>query len=81
MYTCIKSVNLRFEILNSISDVVNRPEGVRALFLFFLGETSTIGSRFFVGFVFPGAPEGSTGRELFVEKPGIEPATPGLQGE
>ena len=36
-------------------------------------------------FVVPGAPEGSTGRLVFefvfLEKPGIEPATPGLQGE
>ena len=31
----------------------------------------------FCGFVVPGAPEGSTGRRFF-EKPGIEPATPGL---
>ena len=31
-------------------------------------------------FVVPGAHEGSTGRR-FLEKPGIEPATPGLQGE
>ena len=38
----------------------------------------------FYGFVVPGAPKGSTGRLillLFLEKPGIEPATPGLQGE
>ena len=50
---------------------------------FFLGETSTIGGCF-CGFIVPGAPEGSTGRLIFVvvlEKPGIEPATPGLQGE
>ena len=52
--------------------------------LLFLGETSTLGGCF-CGFVFPGAPEGSTGRLIFslvfLEKPGIEPAIPGLQGE
>ena len=37
-----------------------------------------------MGFVVPGAPEGSTEIgfcSCFLEKPGIEPATPGLQGE
>ena len=51
---------------------------------FFLGETSTIVGCF-CGFVVPSAPEGSTGRLIFLllalEKPGIKPATPGLQGE
>ena len=53
--------------------------------IFFLGDTSTIEGCFFLGcfcgFVVPGAPEGSTGRRFFLEKPGIEPATHGLQGE
>ena len=55
---------------------------------FFLGETSTVESCFLWVFVVPGAPEGSTGRLIFVvvfffilEKPGIKPATSGLQGE
>ena len=38
-----------------------------------------------MGFAVPGAPKGSTGRagfySCFLEKPGVEPATPGLQGE
>ena len=46
---------------------------------FFPWETSTIGGCF-CGFVVLGAPQGSTGRR-FLEKPVIEPGTPGLQGE
>ena len=52
------------------------------LFFFFPGRYQyymRLFLRLFCGFVVPGAPEGSTGR--FLEKPGIEPATPGLQGE
>ena len=55
---------------------------IRSFFFFFFPGRDQYYSRLiFVGFVFPGAPEGSTGRELFLEKPGIESATPGLQGE
>ena len=35
-------------------------------FFFFLGETSTIAGYIFCGFVVLGAPEGSTGRLIFV---------------
>ena len=49
-------------------------------FLFFPGRDQYYRRLFFVGFC-----SGSTRRlnrkEVFYEKPGIEPATPGLQGE
>ena len=62
---------------------MHKPTEEKGLFeflFFFPGRDQYYRTLFFVGFVVPGAPEGSTGRR-FKEKPGIEPATPGLQGE
>ena len=50
-------------------------------FFFFFPGRDQYYRRLFYGFVVPGAPEGSTVRRFFLEKPEIEPATPGLQGE
>ena len=69
--------NLR-PLVYKASDLTTAPRRLLTGHFFFLGETSTVGGCF-CGFVVPGAPEGSTVRR-FLEKPGIEPATSGLQG-
>ena len=56
---------------------------LEVLFLFFLGETSTM-MLFLLVLLSREHPKAQPSRRLFLlffEKPGTEPATPGLQGE